>query len=150
MQKTVSSSLFTLFSCQLINTLLKKSKDAEKDLHTFGLKFSVPLLQIYTTKRETNLILLLQNLTFVFLDCLYKSNRNIKKVDKNTFVLYEDTPLFSRFVNNETLFCADALIAGVIEGYLRASGYENVVEAHLNEEGGTVYVIKINEDDTFE
>ncbi|KAM0674165.1 Trafficking protein particle complex subunit 5 [Gurleya vavrai] len=147
MTKKISSSLFTAFSCSLISNYLSNSQDTEKSLQTLGQKISLPLLQLFTEKRETNLIFLLQNLAFNFLPNLYTSNRHIKKVDSETFVLYEDSPLFSRFVSNDSLFCADAIVAGIIEEYLKASGFENNVEAHLNKENGSLYLIKIKKNE---
>lgn len=130
----------------ILNThILKSDTNHEKNLYTLGLNIGYKLILVFKTDREPNLILLLQNLTYNFLPSLYSSKREITKTDK-CYVLFENNPICSRFIDNDR-FCGDMFMAGVIEAYIRSSGFVCEVEAYPNNEDGVIYAIKIDEND---
>lgn len=118
----------------------KNKNETEPYLHELGKEIGFKLAYILTTERETNLILLLQKLAFVFLPELYKTKRRLTK-NADYYVLFEEVSVFNRYNSNASL-CIDSLTAGIIEAFMLSNGHKCTVTAYDNEEKGTVYTIK--------
>lgn len=135
----------SILSFILSTHILLSEADHEKYLYTLGLNIGYKLVLLFNIEREPSLILLLQNLVYNFLPKLYTSKREITKTDK-CYVLFESSPLCSRFMDDENL-CSDMLEAGIIEAYIRSSGFVCEVEAYPNNENGVVYLLRIDDGD---
>jgi hypothetical protein len=154
--KEVSSSFITFLSCGIIQRYIERKENVEEVLHKIGIEIGYRLVEQEKVPRSNRIISLLYNLTFTFLPSLYKSSRKIEKSNDraHTYLLSEDTPLFGRYVSvpKESIgFSADAIVCGVVESYLLASGFRSSVCAYgmATERcpSKIVYLIKFNEED---
>lgn len=128
----------------LLGHIQNNKEDTETYLHDLGVNIGYKLTYILTTRRETNLILLLQKLAFEFLPELYQTKRRLTR-NESCYVLFEDFSPFNEYNSNGS-FCVDSFVAGIIEAFMLSNGYKSSVTAYDNDGEGTVYTIKLLDD----
>ncbi|KCZ76394.1 hypothetical protein H311_02608, partial [Anncaliia algerae PRA109] len=143
----ISSSFLSFFISEIIQEMIIKSLPIEKSLHTLGRKIAPYLIELYEFNRDIDLDSLIYKITYIFLPHIFTTTRKISKRE-NIYFISENVPLIMSYMSIPSEgFSADALIAGIIESVINATGYECNVNAYTAPENGfprkTIYSIEI-------
>lgn len=139
----------------LVNYFLTKEEDVEEAIKKIGYEMGKKILILNNFKQEKSLDGLLYRIVYILLPSLYsaKCKLVISTTDENTYLITENKPIMKKNISlpqSFNSFSPDALIAGIIESILFASGFCADVTAHNVESlvhlDKVVYVIKINKE----
>ena len=131
----ISASFFSFLVSEIIQDSVSKNINAERSLHHTGVCVGMRLLELLRFSREIDLSGLLYKITYILLPQIYETDRKVEclRDKENTFVITEKAPLVSTHISQPEMcsgFCADSLIAGIIEIAVCATGYKGVVTAY--------------------
>lgn len=143
----ISSSFPSFLVSEIIQHFLKNKSNIEANLHSLGKKIAPFLIEMYDFERDIELDSLIYKVTYSFLPQIFQTQRKLGKKE-NSYVIYENIPLFMSYMSiPHEGFSADALIAGIIERVINASGFDCKVSAYTAPEEKllrkTVYLIEI-------
>lgn len=126
----MKDALLQFYLCGLFSLI--GNGDLESELKSIGADIGQRIVLLEDFKRECDIDSLLYKITYTLLPALYKSERLIEKsrTEKETYFLYENSPLFSRYSSNSDVFCSEAVVSGMLEDVLRSSGFNYVVTAY--------------------
>lgn len=148
----IDATFLNFLTSEIIQNEILEKKDVEKALHHTGKLIGMKLLEIFEFRRDNDLNNLIYRIVFNLLPMIYETNRKVDRFkDSNmNFIITELNPIFGKFISlpqNNKDFSADAMIAGVIEGAICASGFICKVTAYKSPEDNqrvrTVYYLEI-------
>ncbi|RVD93202.1 transport particle complex subunit [Tubulinosema ratisbonensis] len=143
----ISTTFLSFLASEIIQQLINNQSNLESNLHHLGKKIAPFLIELYDFERDIELDSLIYKITYSFLPQIFITQRKLGKKDNN-YVIYENVPLFMSYMSIPYEgFSSDALIAGIIERVVNASGFECSVNAYTAPEEKhprkTVYLIEI-------
>lgn len=148
----VDSTLLCFVVSEIIQDLMSEGRDVERVLHQIGRKTGMKILELFGFDRDVDLPSLVYKITYHLLPQIHESGRKAEslKDKENVFVITEDEPLFGVYMQPpecNSRFCADAMVAGIIEMAICATGYRCTVNAYISPSESpfqkTLYLVEI-------
>lgn len=148
----VDSTFLCFVVSEIIQDLMAEGRDVERVLHQIGRKTGMKLLELFGFDRDVDLPSLVYKITYNLLPRVHESGRKAESLKdrENVFVITENEPLFGVYMQppeGNSRFCADAVVAGVIEMAICATGYRCSVNAYLSPAESTcqktIYLVEI-------
>lgn len=148
----VDSTFLCFVVSEIIQDLMSEGRDIERALHQIGRKTGMKLLEMFRFDRDVDLPSLVYKITYSLLPQIYESGRKAEslKDKENVFVITENEPLFGMYMQpseSNSRFCADTVVAGIIEMAICATGYRCSVNAYISPTESpfqnTVYIVEV-------
>lgn len=144
--------LLQFYLCGALKYIARGKNDPEDELKALGRDMGKRMVLIQDFRRENDIDSLIYRVAYTLLPSLYQTERLIEICEdqRDTYLLYEASPIFNRRASCHESFCSDSLIAGAIEEVLRCSGFNSLVTAHnlpiQGQPNRVVYAIKVLKD----
>ncbi len=136
----------------LMNYFSLKEEDTEESLKRLGSEMGKRMIILRDFHGEESLEELLYRIVYILLPYFYHSERKLvlNSSEEGTYLITENNPLMNRSISlpeSYKSFSCDTLIAGAIESFLIASGFDVDVTAHnvesIENPDKIVYVVKL-------